>query len=144
DAGVAAGGLDDGAAGLQLPGLLGRVDHGHADAVLDGAGGVVELELRDDGGLDLVTEVVQLHERGATDQLGDVLVDGHASPRRRARDRAQRCSWPDHNGVAACGVPRSGTRPDLADTCPSACYGPGREPRGGGATRELRDGDGAE
>src|SRR5699024_11427596 len=35
DTGVSAGGLDDGAPGPERSGLLGGVDHGHADAVLD-------------------------------------------------------------------------------------------------------------
>ena len=50
DAGVAAGRLDDGAAGLELAGLLGGVDDRDADAVLHPVGGVVELELGGDGG----------------------------------------------------------------------------------------------
>jgi hypothetical protein len=49
DAGVAGGALDDGAARLEFAGGLGRVDDRDADAVLDGVGRVVELELGRDG-----------------------------------------------------------------------------------------------
>ena len=45
DAGVAAGRLDDGAAGLQAAVGLGRLDHSEADAVLDRAAGVGALAL---------------------------------------------------------------------------------------------------
>ena len=48
DAGVAAGRLDDGAAGLQRPGLLGGRDHLHRDAVLDRAARVEVLDLGQD------------------------------------------------------------------------------------------------
>ena len=77
DAGVAGGALDDGAARLQLAGLLGGVDDGLADAVLDAVGRVVELQLRDDGAGQALGNAVQLHQRGAADEVGDVLVDGH-------------------------------------------------------------------
>ena len=48
DAGIARGGLDDGAAGLELAALLRRLDHGEADAVLDRAAGVGALGLDPD------------------------------------------------------------------------------------------------
>jgi hypothetical protein len=49
DAGVAGGGLDDGAdAGLQLARFLGGIDHGHADAVLDRRHRVEEFQLGQD------------------------------------------------------------------------------------------------
>ena len=52
DAGVAAGAFDDGAAGLERTGLLGRVDDRDADAVLHAVGRVVELELDRHGGVE--------------------------------------------------------------------------------------------
>src|SRR5262249_31605491 len=45
DAGVAGGGLDDGAAGAQQPAALGLGDHGDGDAVLDAAAWVERLHL---------------------------------------------------------------------------------------------------
>src|SRR5690606_28386943 len=45
DARVATGAFDDGAAGLEGSGCLGRVDDGGANAVLHAVGRVVELEL---------------------------------------------------------------------------------------------------
>ena len=50
DAGVAAGRLDeDGLAGRDFAGLLGGIDHGEADAVLDARYGVLAFQLGDDG-----------------------------------------------------------------------------------------------
>src|SRR5665647_452653 len=49
DTGVATGRLHDGPARLELAGPLGSVNDRHPDAVLHGAGRVVELELRGDG-----------------------------------------------------------------------------------------------
>ncbi|MCY1346312.1 hypothetical protein D9M69_323950 [compost metagenome] len=49
EAGVAGGGLDYGAAGLQSAVALGGLDHRHADAVLDGAAGVLRFELEEQG-----------------------------------------------------------------------------------------------
>ena len=48
DAGVAGGRLDDRAAGLQLAGGLGRLDHPAGDAVLHGPAGVEVLHLGED------------------------------------------------------------------------------------------------
>src|SRR5690606_39889563 len=75
DAGVARGALDDGAAGGQRTGPLGGVDDGDAHPVLDGVGGVVELQLGQDRGLEALGEAVETHERGAADECGDVVVD---------------------------------------------------------------------
>ena len=80
DAGVARGRLDDGAAGLELTGALRRVDDRDADAVLDRAGRVVELELGRDRGLGTVGDPVEAHQRGVADELGHVVVDGHGKP----------------------------------------------------------------
>jgi hypothetical protein len=72
DAGVAAGAFDDGAAGLEFTGLLGGVHDGNADAVLDAAGRVVELELGEHCGGGIAGQAVQLHQRGAADGFGNV------------------------------------------------------------------------
>ncbi len=48
EAGVAGGGFDDGAAGLEVPVALGRFDHGEGDAVLDRAGRVLVLQLHEE------------------------------------------------------------------------------------------------
>ena len=81
DAGVAARGLDDRAAGLELAGCLGGVDDRDAQAVLDARGGVVELELRQHVAADALRDAVQAHQRGVAEGRGDVGVDaGHVGP----------------------------------------------------------------
>ena len=47
EAGVARGGFDDRAAGLQMPVALGGFDHRESDAILDRAGRVLVLELHE-------------------------------------------------------------------------------------------------
>ncbi|OIQ71174.1 hypothetical protein GALL_472130 [mine drainage metagenome] len=73
---VAAGGLDHRLAGLELAGLLGRLDDPQRQAVLDRAQGIE--------GLDLDPEVhtgrpqaVDAHHRGAADGLQNALIFGH-------------------------------------------------------------------
>jgi hypothetical protein len=73
DAGVPGGGLDDGAAGLELPVALGFLDHLRRDAVLDGAAGVHVFQLHEDSGLDALGDVVELDERGVADEIQDRL-----------------------------------------------------------------------
>src|SRR5690606_4655402 len=75
DARVTGRALDNGAARLQLTGLLGGVDDGHTDAVLDAVRRVVELELRDDGRAEPLGQPVELDERCAPDQFGHIVVD---------------------------------------------------------------------
>ena len=75
DAGVAGGAFNDGAAGLEGTGLFGGVDDGHADAVLDAVGRVVELKLDGDGGIQALAEPVQPDQRGAADQLRYIVID---------------------------------------------------------------------
>jgi hypothetical protein len=78
DAGVAARRLDDGAARLQLAGLLGRLDQGVAETVLHRRAGVVELELDEDLGVETLGQCVETHQRRLTERGGDVGVDaGH-------------------------------------------------------------------
>src|SRR5207244_12481683 len=58
-AGVARGRLDDRAAGLELAGPFGLLDHGQPDAVLDAAAGVQLLELGQDRGPNTSCDLVQ-------------------------------------------------------------------------------------
>src|SRR6478735_4397012 len=76
DAGVARGGLDDRAAGLQVTGGLRRVDDRDTDAVLHRARRAVELELGGNDGVP-VDDPVEPDERGVADGLGHVVEDGH-------------------------------------------------------------------
>ncbi|MNF60755.1 hypothetical protein D3C84_423770 [compost metagenome] len=67
-AGIAGGGLDYGAAGLEPAVALGAVDHGDADAVLDGAAGVLAFELeKERAGAGV--ETGNPHQRGVADQV---------------------------------------------------------------------------
>jgi len=77
DAGVARRALDDGPARLQGAVSLGCIDDGHADAVLDRVGGVVELELAEHRGVGIAVEPVDLDEGCAADQLGRVFEVRH-------------------------------------------------------------------
>ncbi len=79
DAGVAAGRLDDGAAGLQAAVGLGRVDDGRTDAVLHRVRRVVELQLHRDGRAEPLREAVDPYERGVADGFGDVAENGHGA-----------------------------------------------------------------
>ncbi len=67
-AGVAGGGLDDGAAGLQPAVLLGRLDHGERDAVLDRAARVHVLQLEEQLARPGV-EALQFQHRRVADQV---------------------------------------------------------------------------
>ena len=73
DAGVAARGLDDGAAGLQQARRLGGIDDRDAQSVLDARGGVVELELRQDVAFDAFGHAVEAHQRGVAE--GEVMSE---------------------------------------------------------------------
>ena len=84
---VAAGGFDDGAAsGDDVPPLLGRADHGHGDAVLDGAPRVEALELRPEGGAAGVAGPPDPHDRGVPDEV-EHTID---APARHLRPRTSR------------------------------------------------------
>ena len=88
DPGVAGGGLDDGAAGLQQPVALGRVDDAGRDAVFRGAARVQVLELDEDRRGDAVGHLVQPDQRGIADQVKDgVGVSFAEGARRRSRTR---------------------------------------------------------
>jgi len=78
DAGVARGGLDDDGVGADFAGLLGGVEHGHGDAVLDAVARVHEFQLDHHGGRQAGGEVVELDQGGIADQFGDIVGDaGH-------------------------------------------------------------------
>src|SRR5690606_38836885 len=74
DAGVAAGPLDDDAAGLEATLAFGGLDDRRADPVLDRAAGVEELRLDVDGSSDPLGHAVQADERRPADRLQDVVV----------------------------------------------------------------------
>mgnify|MGYP000318074139 CR=1 FL=1 len=58
--------------------VLGGVEHGHPDAVLDRVGRVEELQLGQDGRPSAVGHAVQPHERGVADGLAVIGVNaGH-------------------------------------------------------------------
>ena len=73
DAGVAAGGLDHGLAGLELAGALGIFDHTKGEAVFDGAERVEGLDL--DVEIDVGRgELVDANDGGVADGFKDVGV----------------------------------------------------------------------
>ena len=74
DAGVAAGGLDDGGAGLEVAGALGVLDHGEGDAVLDAAAGVEQFEFEGDARL-LAFQAGDLQERCVPDEVSQCFVN---------------------------------------------------------------------
>ncbi|MOA00732.1 hypothetical protein D3C78_1201050 [compost metagenome] len=71
-AGVAAGRLDDGAAGLQAAGLFRVLDHGQRDAVLDGAARVAAFGLDPHLGV-RAKQAVHAHVRGVSYGLQNVV-----------------------------------------------------------------------
>ena len=74
DAGVAAGGLDDGGAGAENSALLGIFDHRQGDAVLDASAGVERFNLERDARL-LAFEAADLQQRSVADEVGQFLVN---------------------------------------------------------------------
>ena len=76
DAGVAAGGLDDDGVRLQDALRLGLVDHRLGDAVLDRAGGVEVLQLREQLRLkaELLFNMGELQQRGAADDENLLMI----------------------------------------------------------------------
>jgi hypothetical protein len=79
-AGVAGGGLDDRAAGLQLPGALGRLDHRQPHPVLHAAAGIQEFRLHVDRRIDARRDPVEPDQRRAADRMQDVRNLGHGAP----------------------------------------------------------------
>ncbi len=75
DARVAAGGLDDRIARLELAGLLRFIHHRDGDSILDGRKRVERLELDHNLGRSLRDDLVQAHHRRVPDQFRDAVVD---------------------------------------------------------------------
>ena len=134
---------------------LGRLDHGEADAVLDAVGGVLALELGEHLGALRQSRghAVQPHERGASDQGGDVACDPHGvscrgvgpelegypgwrAPVTRAAPR--RARWRSSPPAARTRGPERPRRPPRREV-PRAARGtgaarPGRARRGAGGS----------
>ena len=81
-AGVAGGRLDDGAAGSQLAGALGLLDHRQPDPVLDAAARVQLLELGQDGRLEAGGDLVEAHQGRVPDEVENALVSNFTAPQR--------------------------------------------------------------
>ena len=79
DAGVAGGGLNNGAAGLQLAGLFCVLYNGLSNTVLHGTGRVKILQLRQNSCFQVVLffKLGQLHQRGAANQVQDRFINCH-------------------------------------------------------------------
>ena len=69
DAGIAAGGLDEGVAGADLAARLGVADHAQGRAVLDRTGRVVALQLDQDAVAGGTGQALQAHQRGVADEV---------------------------------------------------------------------------
>ena len=78
DAGVAAGRLEDRAAGTQGAVLLGLLDHPQRRPVLDGAGRVAVLELGPEAYVGAGRQPRQPDQRRAADRVQQAVVAGHA------------------------------------------------------------------
>ena len=77
DAGVAAGRLDDRAAGLQATVGLGALDHLQGGAVLRREARVVELELGEQVAVEVAGRPVEPHHRGVADERDEVVGHVH-------------------------------------------------------------------
>ena len=121
DAGVAAGGLDDRRPSRLDPALgLGRLDHGHADPVLDRAAGVEHLELGEQLAALVADEARELHHRGAADVIRNVDRNGPHCPHSLDGRPVLRCS----TSLRRPRAPRA--RPHPRPSCPRARRGPPR------------------
>ncbi|SKP30437.1 Uncharacterised protein [Mycobacteroides abscessus subsp. massiliense] len=78
DPSIARGGLDDGAARLEQPRLLGGLDHLDGDAVLRAAAGIEVFDLGCHRREALGHHRVEPDEGGVADQIRDMLGDAHA------------------------------------------------------------------
>ncbi len=108
DARVPARRLEQLAAGLELAGRLGGLDHRLRDAVLDRAGRVLALELRVEPDAVLRRQPRQLDERGVADEVEQGARGSSARPagHRRQEDRASRPRARACRGRRACACPR--------------------------------------
>jgi hypothetical protein len=80
DAGVAGGALDDDAARLEQPPLLGVLDDLERGAVLDGAAGVQKLGFAENRTAGLLRGPTQFDERGVADRANKAVTDLHIFP----------------------------------------------------------------
>ena len=69
DAGVAAGGFDDDGIGAQRAGALRRLDHRHADAILDAGARAVELQFCQHLRATALRDPVEPNQRGIADKI---------------------------------------------------------------------------
>jgi hypothetical protein len=92
DTGVARGRFDDGAAGLEFAGGLGRVDHLDRDPVLGAAAGVQVLDLGGHHTGARWDHRVQPDQGGVADELTDMAGDTHT---------AMVSGWPPTHHVAS-------------------------------------------
>ena len=79
DAGVAAGGLDQHIAGPELTAFLGALDHAERRTVLHRAGGIISLQLEQDGAVGVRSHALQAHKGRVADTIFDGGVIGHES-----------------------------------------------------------------
>src|SRR4029077_17571898 len=78
NAGIAAGGLDeDSFSGMDFAGAFGFLDHADANAVFYAGTGIEAFELGGDLGLGAGSDLIQVDERSAADQFGDVVGNLH-------------------------------------------------------------------
>src|SRR5712672_4795099 len=80
NAGIAAGGFDDGHSRFQGAALFGVPHHGRADAALHRVGWIAALDLGKDGRAAARVEAVDSDQRRAADGFRVVLVNRHRSP----------------------------------------------------------------
>src|ERR1035438_2696659 len=81
DAGVSAGRLDDGHAGLQRTAYLGVPHHGGADSALDRIRRVAAFDFGENGRRTAGIQSIDSYQRRAADGPGVVFINGHAAPR---------------------------------------------------------------
>jgi hypothetical protein len=110
--------VHDRAARLQLAGRFGRIDDGDAEAVLDAGGGVVELQFREHGGAESLGDLVQAHQRGVSEDLGDVVVDALRHGLRFLFQARRQLPVDDDFAVPGCQRPRGEILPDYDAECP--------------------------
>ncbi len=136
DAGVAGGRLDDRAAGPQLTGLLGGLDHLQRDPVLHRPAGVEVLHLGQHGGRDALGHRREPDERGVADEVADVLCVLHAPSIPAPDDQTVRGT--SDRGVT---VDRRTIRTGFSSRCGVSTWG-GRARRAGSRPRRRTAAEG--
>ena len=88
DAGVAAGGLDQHVAGLDVTAQLGATDHRQRRAILHRARRVIAFQLNQQGIGSVAGQALQANQRGVADAIGDGgELQGHGKPAIRSRNK---------------------------------------------------------